>query len=411
MTWLQFFAALPRKLFGELAPGQGRAQDTETRYLLGNPDAVEQAKGTGRWFDLSLTPYIFAGLRYRDVSRLWVSAHGLDPDKDGAFAPAQILFPPYVTAGDADMLRFAQWQFDERLSRGMRSVIQAMQSAALTYGRSIQEIDWQRQADGNYAGRIIINDIWDRDPDRFVINPKGLKPGLYLKKSVFSNSVDQSDLLPPRKFAVMTNHKYFENQYGVSELRPLDNISVILAQVWGFWARGLEKAGKGSIIGKYSNKLLGKGNEQARADFLSEIQKIANETVTITHIENMIETLKPEFEATAFSDFVNTAIQQISLVLTGSATALAEGKFGSYSKEESTTVRQKSDLEQSDAATISECFNFQIIPYLIDFNFADVSAYPTMYLIQPERITPTTPKDQAQTPVSDTTASQGALTA
>lgn len=393
----QTLATIPRRMMKELAPGWGRAQDTETRYLLGNPDRVEQAKGTERFFELSLTPYIFAGLRYRDISRLWVSAHGLDKDDNGAYAPAQIIFPPYAMAGDDNLLRFVQWQFDERLARGMKSVIQQMQYSCLTYGRSIQEIDWQYQDGGEYAGKVIINDIWDRDPDRFIINPKGYKPGLYLKRSVFSSTVDESDLLPPHKFVVLTNRKYFENQYGISELRPLDNVSAILSQIWGFWARGLEKAGKGALIGKYSSKLLGKGNEQARADFLAEVAKIANETVTITHIDNIIETLKPEFEATAFSEFVQTAVSQISLVLTGSSTALIEGKFGSYSKEESTTVRQKSDIEQLDAAAISEAFNFQIIPWLTDYNFADVQSYPTMYLIQPERITPTTPKDQAQT--------------
>lgn len=399
IPFLQSLATLPKKLMTELAPGWGRAQDTETRYLLGNPDKVEQTKGTERFFDLALNPYIFAGLRYRDISRLWVSAHGLDKDDDGAYAPPQILFPPYTEGADDALLQFVQWQFDERLSRGMRSVIQQMQYSCLTYGRSIQEIDWQRQADGIHAGKVVINDIWDRDPDRFIINPKGYKPGLYLKRSVFSSTVDTSDLLPPRKFVVVTNRKYFENQYGISELRPLDSVVAILSQVWGFWARGLEKAGKGAIIGKYSNKLLGKGNEQARADFLAEIQKIANETVTITHIENMIETLKPEFEAGAFSDFVQVAVSQISLVLTGSSTALIEGKFGSYSKEESTTVRQKSDIEQLDASLISEAFSFQLIPWLVDYNVANIQSYPTLYLIQPERITPTTPKDQAQTPV------------
>ena len=228
-------------------------------------------------------------------------------------------------------MQFVQWQFDERLQRGMKSVIQQMQYSALTYGRSIQEIDWQIQDGGVYAGKVVINDIWDRDPDRFVISPKGYKPGLYLKKSVFSNVVDESDILPARKFVVMTNRKYFENQYGISELRPLDPVSEIMSKIWGFWGRGLEKAGKGSIRGKYGTKLLGKTDLLNK--FLEEVAKIANETVTITHIENMIETLKPEFEAAAFSEFVNTAVQQISLVLTGSSTALIEGKFKDIGRE------------------------------------------------------------------------------
>ena len=399
---IHFFQALktaPRKMFTALAEGWGRAQDTETRYLLGNPDYLEQAKGTQRFFELALNPYIFAGMRYRDVSRLWVSAHGLDKDDDGAYAPAQIIFPPYAETVDDQMLRFVQWNFDERLTRSMKSIIQQMQYSVLTYGRSIQEIDWQRQEGGKYAGRIVINDVWDRDPDRFVLNPKGLTPGIYLKRSVFSNVVDPADRMPDRKFMVMTNRKYFENLYGISELRPLDSVAAILEKVWGFWARGLEKAGKGSLIGYYSNKLLGNGNEKGRATFLEEIQKIASETATVTHTDNRVETLKPEFEAAAFSEFVSTAISQISLVLTGSSTALQEGKYGSYSKEESTTVRQKSDIEQLDAAAISEAFNFQLIPWLIDWNVADVQAYPTMYLIQPERITPTTPKDQQQDPI------------
>ena len=388
---LKIFRAIMR----EVAPGIGREADweTATRYT-GNPDEVEQRHTATRYFDLSLTPYIFAGLRYRDISRLWVSASGIKTPT-GSYSNPQILLPPtHKDAPDAqtqEILDFVRWNLDERLQRGMKSVIQRMQHASLTYGRSVQEIIWARETDGTHFGKVVIADIKDRDPERFVLNPKDEKPGVYLRRNLYSSDLVR---MPDRKFVVMTNNAVFENPYGISEVRPLNDIMTQYDKIMESWERGLEKAGKGAFIGKYGNEFLGAANASKRAQLLEEIRKIANDTVTIMYNKNEIETIKADLESAAFQSYVEMQIAAISLVLTGSATALQEGKYGSYSKEESTTVRQKSDLEQADATNVSDVLSYQALTWLIDYNFTDVTAYPFCQIIEPDLIIPTTPEGQ-----------------
>lgn len=391
-TFVNIFRALTGK---ELAPGYGRQADWETSTrFTGNPDPVEQQYTATRYFDLSLTPYIFAGLRYRDISRLWVSASGIKTPT-GSYSNPQILLPPtHKNAPDAqtqEILSFVRWNLDERLQRGMKSVIQRMQHASLTYGRSVQEIIWERETDGTHFGKVVIADIKDRDPERFVLNPKDEKPGVYLRRNLYSSDFVR---MPDRKFMVMTNNAIFENPYGISEVRPLNDIMTQYDKIMESWERGLEKAGKGAFIGKYGNELLGAANATKRAQFLEEIRKIANDTCTIMYNKNEIDTIKADLESAAFQSYVEMQIAAISLVLTGSATALQEGKYGSYSKEEATTVRQKSDLEQADATNVSDVLSYQLLTWLIDYNFTDVTAYPFAQIIEPDLIIPTTPEGQ-----------------
>src|SRR5210317_1658695 len=56
-----------------------------------NPDPIDDNNGE-RYFKISLNPYVKAGLNFRDVSRLFVSAKGLEPDESGAYFPAQLLY-------------------------------------------------------------------------------------------------------------------------------------------------------------------------------------------------------------------------------------------------------------------------------------------------------------------------------
>ena len=82
-------------LFRDFAPGMGRGVDILTNYP-GNPDPVDQTD-VETYHDLSLTPYIYAGLRHRSISRLWTSASGIGSQNSGeAFSPPQIVYPPYT---------------------------------------------------------------------------------------------------------------------------------------------------------------------------------------------------------------------------------------------------------------------------------------------------------------------------
>jgi hypothetical protein len=77
-------------------------------------------------------------------------------------------------------------------------------------------------------------------------------------------------------------------------------------------------------------------------------QKAVDKVAGIFHKNAEIRAEQLNIDSAAFMDFFTMYVQTISILMCGSATALTEGKFGSYAKEESTTVREKSIREQKD---------------------------------------------------------------
>lgn len=378
-----------------IPPGRGFSYETLTSGQ-GVIESESEKDDYDRPEQLSLDPYIFSGIRFRDIGHLWLSARGLDSEDDNeCCSPPQIDYPQYAKNKNEDQLRFIQWNFDERLEyKGLGSIIREIQETFIIYGRAICEIDWQREIKGDYAGYVVFNDIIAHDPQRFVINPKGLEPGLYLKPSIYYDTVGSKDRLPDKKFMIITNNRLFGNSYGISEVLLLDNIQKYLEYTLKYYAKGLERNGIGALIGKYGKALTGKGKEDDRKIFYQELKKLSSDTITMMSVENEIHELSTNIADSAFANFIKTAISQISLVLTGSPTALIETEHGTYGMEESKSAREKSLLEQKDAAIISEAFSFQLIPWLIDFNYSSVSEYPCMFLIQPALVQPTISEGQ-----------------
>jgi len=115
----------------------------------------------------------------------------------------------------------------------------------------------------------------------------------------------------------------------------------------------------------------------------------------IFHENTNIRSEKLELDSVAFMDFYTMYVQSISILLCGSATALIEGKFGSYAKEEATTVREKSIREQMNASMLSLAFTYQFNRFWLHYNYGtQAKGLPQLQLIPPERIMPTTPEGQ-----------------
>ena len=357
----------------------------------GSPDKIEVEDTLERFFDTGLSPLCFAGRRFRDISGLWIAAAPFEDEITGAVHRGQILPPPDGNGRD-EVTAFVRWVFDEALyGKGMRQIISQINQALIQYGRTIQTVEWTRQ-DSPFGEKVFPKNILDMNPAFFLKNPEGYPPGTYLMGSqMVSTDIRR---LPDHLTLWGTAHMYFENPYGISEMRVINLIEKYWRKNMLFWARGNERNGSGAYVGKYGHRLFGKGKEAERQTFLEELRELKSDTITITHVDNMIETLQASVASDSLQGFHEACGQIISLVLTGSVTALQEGRVGGYSKEESTTTRRKSELERYDASLIDEIFNYQLIPPLVDYNFPGVTSYPRMQLIDPELIFPTTPKDQ-----------------
>lgn len=397
---------------GELAPGSGRVENTESIFDESNPDW--QDEGPGYYAEMAKNPYIAAAINYRDVSRLWVTAKGIEPEEDSEqqnFHPPQIIHAQNNgNSQSVQQWEFICWNLDERLDTSIKVILEKIQRSYIIYGFALMECLWA-QEETPYGLKTILTDLRDIDPQRVILKRVWVSDGIsiidepyrigdstilkyYLKREIWDNT----DLipLPERKFALFTNKGDFGNPYGHSELRALKNTEYGLRNIMNFWSRHLERYGSPLMVHKYPESKAGVQHETWRENQRKALVRAQHQSVVQIHEDGQVELLEGKGETESFNRYTEVRQREISVKLCGSATALQEGKYGSFSREEATTIRQKSEKEQEDCALIGHGFNYQIIPWLIDWNWADVKSYPYMQLIEPQYITPTQPKEQEE---------------
>jgi hypothetical protein len=385
----RFFAKL-RKI---IPPAWGRVAD-RTSYDADIPQSNPDTTPSNTRFDFSQQPYIKAGMQYRDVSRLFVSAKGLDPDEEsGAYFPPQLIYT-MPDIGDVEILEALAYQYDEMFDGGFASILKSVEDPCKTYGRAIVEIEWMLKQDEPFQGKIFARFIYSRDPEEYLFDYQG-KPGIYRQRS-YANVERMDDM----RFMSYAYDPLFNNPYGNAINRPLQPWIETWVKVFGYWRHALEKAGLGSWVGHYGPELAGDTIEAKakRAELLKNIKNIAAGSASTIHQGVQLENHKLQIEANAFLNWHESFKKAVSILYTGSETALAEGQYGSYAKEESTTIREKSNLEQLDAMRVGAFWTYEFNRRFVDLNFAPdrIRLYPTLQLIQPELILPTTPADQEQ---------------
>ncbi len=348
-----------------------------------------------------LTPYVFAGLRFRDISRLWTGAGEITDDQGNLVSRAQIIL---AENEENEQLDACRWLFDEQFTpKRINQILTQISYSKLIFGKSVHEIEWEKAKDGPYAGKIVIKNFRDVDPTLFTFNPSGYPNGLYLRRPDALRSNQYTlEKVDPRRFLVVTNLPLYDDKNGIPEIEALKETEPRRAQAEKDWGRGVQRAGRGHIIGKYSKFLRGNSHQTDRDDFQDALEEMSSDTVTMLDEENQVEVLEASLQNDAFHDFVEELKMQISLVLTGSPTTLKEGKFGNQSMAESTEVRQESNLEIGDCAAISQAFTEQVLVPFCDYNWLTTDPYPFMQIIAPEMAAPTTPETQkTQTEIMD----------
>jgi SPP1 gp7 family putative phage head morphogenesis protein len=380
------------KKLSKIIDSWGRFVDRSSWEWRGLPPQENPDDTTSdQYWDISNNPHIVAGMAFADVSHLFVSARGMNEEESGATYPAQIIYTTPSLASQ-EILDLVSWQFDEEFAGGFGEVIRASDTVCKSFGRAVLEYEWAVKDAEPHKGKAFVKRVYVRDPEPYIFDKDG-KPGIYK-----DNGFGVFELMDSNKFQSYAYNPLFNNPYGASINFPLKPWVETFNKVFGYWRHALEKAGLGSWGASYPNAWLGKDavSTANRAALEEAIKKVAGGTWSIYPEGAKLENFKLQMEATAFLDWYTAFCEVVSLIYTGTTTALKEAEYGSKSAAESGSVREKSQREKFNAARVSAFWTWEFIPLLVNVNFPPdkILSYPTLQLIKPELIMPVTPKDQ-----------------
>ena len=264
-----------------------------------------------------------------------------------------------------DIAEFVQ----EALGRfNFTQAVQELMQAVL-YGYFVGEVMW-----ANVNGQWLPKKIIGKHPRRFVFTD-----GRELRLLSPANMMD-GEPVPDRKFLVFS--------YGASDSPYGRGLGQKLWwSVWfkkhgiKFWMIFLEKFGAPTPVGKYPAN----ADKTAKDKLLAAIDSIQNETGVIIPEGMTLEFLEAKRGGdVSYETMCQYMDRQMSKAVLGQ-TASTEGTPGKLGNEDSQEqVRQ--DIIKADADLLAECLNETLIRWIVDFNFAGVTDYPSLWFrTEPEQ--------------------------
>lgn len=276
-------------------------------------------------------------------------------------------------ASDASVdVEIAEWIKQCFLALPFGNTIKSMLDAKLK-GFSVGEVMWKIGDDGE----VCIKEIIGRDQRRFVFDIDRR-----LRLLTPSQMVDGEEV-PDRKFIVLSSGSKIGNPYGSGLGARL------YWPVWfkkngvRFWAIFLEKFGSPTAVGKYPPGTPKPQQEQ----LLDAIEAIQQETAVKIPDNMIIELLEAQRAGSidSYERWLTYWDTAITLVILGETLTTSVGDSGSRALGE-VHNEVRLDLVKDDADEISECLNTQLIPWMVDYNFAGVKVYPKFWIrTEPEK--------------------------
>lgn len=356
-----------------------------------------EIKTDQEFWEMFFTPYIWAGVRWRDISRLWTGA-GPTYNHDGEqTSNAQIIAKdPDGQEIESPQLNACRWLFDQHLKKGsITRLLKEITYSKLLLKKSVHEILWIREEQPEQSIKISIAGFQNVDPTLFEYNPLGYEPGLYIQKlNEYGTKSYTYEPVDERRFLIVTNQELFSDKNGISELEPLRKAEPRREDAEKSWGRGAQRHGHGHIIGQYGPQLLGAAASTDRDSFQEMLENMGTDTISMTFEGNTIEQLDVDVKSEVFRDFITELKSQISVVLTGSTSTFTDAEGGTKARLEQSETAQESELEQEDCQEIAAAITEQVLWRFCDYNFLETDVYPKMQIVPEEVLAPTIPETQ-----------------
>jgi len=238
---------------------------------------------------------------------------------------------------------------------------------AILYGHYEAEIIWQAEKDSNVQNSSLrIKKIIGKHPRRFIFTAEREL------RLLTRNNMIEGESIPDRKF-LSFGYGDSDNPYGCGLGRRL------WWPVWfkkhgiKFWMIFLEKFGMPTVVGKYPSGTLPKKQEELMAA-INAIQTDTGVKIPETMDIDLLEATRAG--TVTHEQLCEYMDRQISKAVLGQ-TASTDGTPGKLGNDQNQSdVRQ--EIVEADADLLDSYTNETLIRWIVDFNFPNVTAYPTI---------------------------------
>jgi len=334
-----------------------------TGNLVSNPDKILSLKSAS-----SNTERVYEEMLYKDpeikqamqtrvssvIGKSWRVTPATDSERDKAIAD-------FITHNLKNI------SFD--------SIRRALLKSGLMTGLGVAEIIYRLKTTKQFGTKYHIETLLDRKPWRFRWNKKNELRLL---------TANDKDGLPlaEYKMQTFTHEKQFENLYGEGLGKSLYWSYWFKKNAIKSWAIFGDKFGFPTVIGKYPVNTT-QTDQEKLLDVIKAIQHETGIIIPDGQDIGLLDAIKSSSSGgggvAVFSDFIKYFDEKIQKTILGQTLTSSTGSTGSFAQAR-VHNEVRGDLLKSDADSLSESFNRQLIKYLVDLNFADVDAYPEIWI-------------------------------
>ncbi|MFH2000265.1 MAG: DUF935 family protein, partial [Planctomycetota bacterium] len=143
-----------------------------------------------------------------------------------------------------------------------------------------------------------------------------------------------------------------------------------------FWLVFLEKFGMPTVVGKYPS-----GTEKKQQEKLMDAIEALQHDTGVKIPDNMVLELLEASRAgnVTYESLCDYMDRQISKAVLGQTLTTEVKGEGSYAASQ-THNEVREDIIKADADLLCECLNATLIRWMVDYNFANVTAYPKLWI-------------------------------
>lgn len=240
---------------------------------------------------------------------------------------------------------------------------------AMLFGYQVMEVMWE-QRDGLLLPTKIVG-----KPQEWFVFDEDNQLRFRTKQDWFLG-----ELLPERKFLLLTQEASYTNPYGMGDLSKCFWATTFKKGGFKFWLEFTEKYGSPFFVGKHHRT----ASDKEKDDLLDSLETMVGTAVTAIPNDSSIEIIEATGKSASsdvYREFLKYCKAEIAIAILGQ-NQTTEAEANRASSQAGLEVTE--DLRQDDAQMVQTAFN-QLLQWICELNF-HVEQLPKFELFEQENI-------------------------